>query len=161
MQASREMVKLMFAVLIVSAFLVATLYLLNPFLRQNFIVFDDTIATYVDTLSAVDSGTVKITVERGSISKIDVAYKRKSYQRTSAAENALDSVVPSQIEESIPEDGWYVLATYSIIAGRETVSATKINSYPKDANLRASLFSPTKVCITKDLGSRYARVDKC
>jgi len=143
MEGSRNMVAVSFALIVIALYLIACMYIVNPFLRKNFITLDDAVALYVDTLASVEKGTVKIPVESGTVNRVEIAYKEKGE------------------EKDIKEKGWYVIVTYRLLGEKTEKSASRINSYPKGAELDTSIFSPVSVCITKERGAEHPRVSKC
>ena len=143
MEGSRTMVAVSFAIIVIALYLIATMYIVNPFLRRNFIILDDAVALYIDTLSSVEKGRVMIPVEPGTINKVDIVYLEKGDHK------------------DIGEDGWYVSVTYRMIADKTEKSYHIINTYPLGADLETSLFSPKLVCIEKQRSSEYPRLSKC
>ena len=143
MEGSRNMVAVSFALMVVLIYLIASIYMVNPFLRKNFITLDDAVALYVDTLASTDKGSVRIPVEKGSVKSIEVAYRTKNN------------------DEGILEDGWYVIAVYNLADERTEKSVSRISSYPSGAGLERSMFSPGAVCVDKEEDAKYARVRKC
>jgi hypothetical protein len=140
MEGSRNMVAVSFALIVVIIYLVACMYVVNPFLRKQFIVLDDYVALYIDTMASVEKGSVEIPIEEGTVNRFEIAYRNKDK------------------EEEIPEDGWYVIVTYKL---PERKSASRINTYPEGANLDTRIFSPSVLCVVKEQGSEYPRVKKC
>lgn len=143
MQGSKLMVTVAFSIIIVTIFWFALIYIVNPFLQGNFITLDDSIALYVDTLAVVEKGSVAIPIESGSVSRVEVAYKKKDK------------------EEEIPEDGWYVIVTYRMQTGVPIMDASRINTYPFGADMESYVINPDTVCIKKERESEYPRVSRC
>lgn len=143
MEGSRNMVAVSFALIVIALYLIVCMYIVNPFLRKNFIILDDAVALYVDTLASVEKGTVKIPVESGTVNRVEIAYKEKAE------------------ENDIKEKGWYVIVTYRLLGEKTEKSASRINSYPKGLELDTSIFSPVSVCITKEGSAEHPRVSKC
>jgi len=143
MEGTRNMVAVSFALIVVALYLISAIYIVNPFLSKNFIVLDDAVALYIDTLASVEEGSAVIHVEKGAVNKLEITYLKKGE------------------EEGIEHDGWYAVATYRMIADKTEISASRINSYPFDAPANSNIFSPTEVCIIKERGSEYPRVSKC
>ncbi len=137
------MVAVSFALIVVALYLISAMYIVNPFLRKNFIILDDAVALYIDTLASLEEGSVMIPVETGAVNKLEIVYLHKGD------------------EEGIEHDGWYAVATYRMVADKTEKSASRINTYPADAPVDGSIFSPTKVCIIKQRGAEYPRVSKC
>jgi hypothetical protein len=143
MEGSREMAAISFAVLVVLAYVIACAVVVNPLLQKNFIILDDAVALYIDTLASVEKGEVKIPLERGSVNRIEIAYKKEDKK------------------EGIPDAGWYVIVTYRLLGDQTETSASRINTYPQGADLETNIFQPNTVCITKEFDEEQARVKKC
>jgi hypothetical protein len=143
MEGSRTMVAVSFAIIVTALYLVAIMYIVNPFLRRNFIVLDDAVALYIDTLSSVEKGKVTIPIEPGTINKVDIVYLEEGDHK------------------EVEKDGWYVAVTYRILADKTEKSLNVINTYPAGGDFETGIFSPDFVCITKSRGDEYPRVTKC
>ena len=143
MEGSKDILAASFAILIVALYLIAAMYIVNPFMRKNFIILDDTVALYIDTMASVESGSVKIPVEAGSIKKMEISYNEKDGDR------------------GMEEDGWYVVVTYTLIADKTATSSSRIFTYPEDSGLASTLFSPSDICIVKERGVEHSKVMRC
>ncbi len=143
MEGSRDMLAATFAIIITAMYVIAAMYVVNPFMRKNFIVLDDTVALYIDTLASVDKGSVKIPVEEGSINKLEISYNEKDKDR------------------GMDEDGWYVIVTYRLVADKNEVSASRIYTYPEGADMDVNLFSPSDICVVKESGTEQSKVIRC
>lgn len=143
MEGSKDMIAASFALLIVAFYLIISLYVVNPFMRKNFITLDDTVALNIDTLSSVERGFIKIPLEAGSINKLEVSYNEKDKSK------------------GLEEDGWYVVVTYTLVADMTETSSSRIFTYPEDAGLGFTLFSPSDICIVKEIDADFSRVVKC
>ncbi|MBN1896827.1 MAG: hypothetical protein JW789_03835 [Candidatus Aenigmarchaeota archaeon] len=144
MESSRSMVAVIFALILVMIYWVACVYVLNPILRAESSYVEQKMSFYIDTMSSVSSGSVKVEIPKNTVSAISVEKLAKG----------------DYDDYTIPEDGWYVVVAYRI-AGTLNKGVSRINSYPDDDNIRKTFTSPEDFCIIKNADMDYAVVGKC
>jgi len=144
MEGNKQLAAAVFAVMVISFYIVGFMYVINPFMKTGFVTIDDSITMYIDTLSSVEQGTVKIPAKDAGVRNVRISYETEGEKEGYA----------------IPSDGWYVLVSYET-GGSIVKSASRINSYPAGASLEKNIFSPYNVCVKKELGNIHPEVESC
>ncbi|UCD02718.1 MAG: hypothetical protein JSV63_02930 [Candidatus Aenigmatarchaeota archaeon] len=144
MEGSKMIVAASLALILISFFWVNSALLLRPYLQKGFLTLDDSIATYIDTLASVESGNVKMEVERGLVKNINIVFEN---------EGEKDGYI-------VVEPGWYVVVTYRSW-DKEIKDASIINTYPAGEEFGKRFLSPQEICINKNEDSLYAEVGRC
>jgi hypothetical protein len=128
-------------------FSVITLKLLNPALSQPALAakMASTIALYIDTMSVVESGTIRIPSELGTTYYVRVSYEEKGKKEG----------------YEINDEGWYVVV-HSKRGDEETTSTSRIHAYPPTASrpLGTEISGIRTVCVSKEKGD-YPRLTDC
>lgn len=144
MEAMERFAIISFVIVLGVAVLVMYVKYLTPQLQSYQAAMDETIALYVDTLSAVDEGSVRISNANGAAKEVEIAMLGKD------DESGL----------GVKSDGWHVIVTYKV-GIKETGSASRINTYPAGGSFQKKMVSPSSICIEKRADSIHPEVVEC
>jgi hypothetical protein len=149
MSGVRDIVTISFAV-ILFIFLVYISFQLfiNPYKdRSSFMELDSAVAMYIDTLSQVEEGRIKIPLEKegiGTVESVEIKYETRGRKG----------------DYKVSKEGWYVVVSYGFTTS-STQGAARINSYGTESGTEVTLYRPENICIRKSEELDWAVVEKC
>ncbi|MCD6496136.1 MAG: hypothetical protein J7K54_02590 [Candidatus Aenigmarchaeota archaeon] len=144
MEASRLAVVVAFAIIISLFFFIIATRVVGPLSEDNPFSLGDTVALYIDTLSSLEAGSVRIPVALDSVESLSISYEEKGKKDGYEIERA----------------GWYVINEYKI-SGKTSKSPSRINTLPASGGFEKTITKPQSICITKRPEMPYAEVDAC